>query len=127
MLYFNVFKFGLFQFCFICFYIIIQSAKIVIDLEIFIHGRYDWYNEHNNFFKFDTEELKWYYIVQSGTDPGQRSGHSLSRIDRNLYLFAGDISGMVYNEIFIFNLDNHFWTKPDVNGELPDVCFSLNL
>ncbi len=79
-----------------------------------------------SFKKFKTDDFnvinlnnnnKWYKLQISGNVPEKRSGHNTVVIDNKLYLFGGcscDESSnidTVINDMYIFNLDTHEWTK----------------
>lgn len=71
-------------------------------------------------FFFDTSSKTWQKIQINGYKPGGRACHSLTCVDRFLYMFGGFNGVRSFNKLEVFDIENGTWTAlNDVRGNVP--------
>ena len=71
-------------------------------------------------FFFDTSSKTWQKIQINGYKPGGRACHSLTCVDRFLYMFGGFNGVRSFNKLEVFDIENGSWAAlNDVRGNVP--------
>jgi len=93
------------------------------------------YQVLDDFYCLDTDTLTWTNLSQSTrTDsyPASRSGHTLTAIDKKVYLFGGGVwnetDGWVqkYTDTHVFNTETQSWSKPTCTGTVETSTFAIS-
>ena len=74
---------------------------------------------------FNLTSHAWSNIVMSGDVPSPRSGHSVTSVGKNLWLYAGEGDSNsngsnvrdVYDDLYCHNMTNHVWKRMHVSPE----------
>jgi len=80
----------------------------------------------------DAETMTWSHPKTTGTKPSARSGHTLTAIGKNLYLFGGGVwnerEGWVhkYNDVHVLNTETMHWTNPSCSGSVDNSTFAIS-
>jgi len=80
----------------------------------------------------NTDTLTWSKPQTTGDQPTARSGHTLTAIGKNLYLFGGGVwneeEGWVhkYNDLYVLNTETMVWTKPVCTGTIDTSTFPIS-
>lgn len=97
-----------------------NHATTTLGKNIFLHGGHNGNVWLDDLFILDTLNMIWNKISFTNTDiPSARACHTLSKINRQLYMFGGYDGQKCYNDIEIFDTDNKTWSKPIVSGKVP--------
>lgn len=111
-----------------------NHATVVIDNKLFVHGGHDgskWLSDMyilscNSTCQEDSvearpfsESLSWSRAQTSGYHPSARACHSLSRVNRKIYLLGGYNGAVCYSAIEVLDLDTMTWIQPQVTGNVP--------
>ena len=71
-------------------------------------------------FFFDTTSKTWQKIQINGYKPGGRACHSLTCVDKFLYMFGGFNGVRSFNKLEVFDIENNHWSAlNDVRGSVP--------
>ena len=71
-------------------------------------------------FFFDTTSKTWQKIQINGYKPGGRACHSLTCVDKYLYMFGGFNGVRSFNKLEVFDIENSHWSAlNDVRGSVP--------
>lgn len=71
-------------------------------------------------FFFDTTSKTWQKIQINGYKPGGRACHSLTCVDKYLYMFGGFNGVRSFNKLEVFDIENSVWSAlTDVRGSVP--------
>jgi hypothetical protein len=71
-------------------------------------------------FFFDTTSKTWQKIQINGYKPGGRACHSLTCVDKYLYMFGGFNGVRSFNKLEVFDIENNHWSAlNDVRGSVP--------
>lgn len=107
-----------------------QHATAVAGLSLFVHGGFGTREGNevdqclNDLHMLDTGTLTWTELTVTGLIPLPRSWHTLNEVDDKLYLFGGfneDNEEDYCNSMEILDLATRVWTKPTINGVIPQV------
>lgn len=75
----------------------------------------------NDLFIFDIDSKSWLMPSVGGEFPSPRAGHSATKIDDKYFcVFGGGDLTTVFNDTFLFNVENNNWIKIKPVGEQPD-------
>jgi len=80
----------------------------------------------------NTDTLTWSKPKTTGERPTARSGHTLTAIGKNLYLFGGGVwneeEGWVhkYNDLYVLNTETMIWSKPSCSGTIDTSTFPIS-
>ena len=79
-----------------------------------------WFNDVH---VFDVDSRTWTQPRISGAVPPKRDYHSAAAVDRNVVVFGGTCEGenssVLYNDVYLFNVDSGAWTKAVPSGSAP--------
>ena len=71
-------------------------------------------------FFFDTTSKTWQKIQVNGYKPGGRACHSLTCVDKFLYMFGGFNGVRSFNKLEVFDIENNHWSAlNDIRGSVP--------
>ena len=111
-----------------------NHATVMIDNKLFVHGGHDgakWLSDMyiltcNSTYQEDSVEarsfadgLSWSRAQTSGYHPAPRACHSLSRVNRKIYLLGGYNGTVCYSAMEVLDLDTMTWIQPQVTGNVP--------
>jgi hypothetical protein len=96
-----------------------HTATVVGD-KIYLFGGNDGQNLFNDMHVLDTETWTWSPCHTTGEIPLARAGHAAVLVNDACICFfgGGDIHGPT-NDLYIFDVDTHEWTRPRIYGTPP--------
>lgn len=56
--------------------------------------------------------------------PGKRMKASMAAINNELYLFGGMHENLLYNDLWVFNIENEYWRAKNLLGDVPTLRHS---
>ncbi|XP_073515612.1 kelch domain-containing protein 1-like [Phyllobates terribilis] len=68
---------------------------------------------------FDPLHEIWYKPIVQGDKPAARSGHSACLLDRELYIFAGWDTPVIFNDLYVLDLGLMEFSRVEVEGSSP--------
>lgn len=79
----------------------------------------------DDFDVLDTTALTWFQIpINRGELRLYSETRTLNRVGRKLYLLETQSDSNTTN-VYVFDLNLRLWSKPEVTGKIPQVCFNL--
>ncbi|KAF4656466.1 Kelch motif [Perkinsus chesapeaki] len=63
--------------------------------------------------------LRWIKVLTSGQAPSARACHSLSRLNKKLFMFGGYDGQKCFNDIDVLDLETMTWIQPNICGQPP--------
>jgi len=79
----------------------------------------------------DVNSMTWSQPLTTGKKPAARSGHTMTAIGKNLYLFGGGVwnerEGWVnkYNDVYVLNTETMHWSNPACTGNVDNSTFAI--
>ena len=72
----------------------------------------------NDLFIFDIESSSWILPSVSGEIPAARASHTATKINEQCFcIIGGGNLNAVFNDVYLFNVENNMWTKIRTAGE----------
>lgn len=71
---------------------------------------------HSNLYCFDLSTRKWRLMEPLGTEPSPRKFHAAVVIGRNMYIYGGESSNGLCNDLFEYNFENNMFTYVELEG-----------
>jgi N-acetylneuraminic acid mutarotase len=97
-----------------------NHATTIMSRYMYLHGGHNGDIWLDDLYILDINSFVWNKITTNNEGvPSARACHSLSRVDRKLYMFGGYDGTKCYNEVEIFDTDSKTWSTPKVNGKSP--------
>lgn len=93
-------------------------SAVVIGTNLVVFGGGDGTNYLNDLYFLDLETMVWKQGYTSGTTPCARSRHTATVIsEHQMVVIGGGDDSRVYNDVYILDVSNMSWTKPQVTGK----------
>ena len=83
---------------------------VCIGDSLYIFGGQDKDDKYlNSLYKMDIKSGQWTEVQSSGQKPSPRSGHSMTYIGSNIYLFGGCNESGMLNDLYLFDVETKTW------------------
>eukprot|EP00899_Mesostigma_viride_P003607 jgi/Mesvir1/13247/Mv18980-RA.1 len=97
-----------------------HTATVIDKKDIVIFGGLDQRVRFNDVYILSTATNTWVKPDVQGTAPSVRAHHSATVVGSNVYILGGyGGNGKAYNDLYILDIANNTWTKPNLKGKGP--------
>jgi len=98
-------------------------GSCAIDKWLYVHAGYNGRKGTQTFlqdlFVLDLDTFHWKEVVCFGEMPSARYAHSLTAVNKKLYMFGGATGKVYYKDLFVFDIENSWWIRPKTGGIQP--------